>query len=728
VGNRLGIDPNKFKFLSSDGKSTTLQHKDGHKLTIAHSVLSSGNREALNALSKVSADDRTPDQASEYGKVIKKFDEGGKVPVPDQPNQGEQDKQAMAKGIAEGSQQGTPIPSTDTIIDRLKNAWAEGGEIKKQEMKSQHGGEGHPCPSCNGSGKAKSRKMYADPDQPVSSNDSAPQALTGSPDIGGVQNIAPAMPPMTKKEADNAKMKDAIENYKDAFSKVHEFLFKQPNMEKYYPEQADTQQDQEQPQQAQPQAAQVPDHASTQPSFDANGNPVAPPNIPDNKTDDLPAIDDGKPDQEIQGHTNPAQISHADSPLSPTGEHVAANQTGVPPTGSQQSPAQLAQPTLADHKQAQVNDLTQHAQNLQNDLDKGHITPKTYHDLFHNKSTLGKIGSIFGLLLSGAGSGLAHQPNMAFQMMNNEIQNDLNAQQSSASNKQNLMRINQQGLMNNAHIDSMNTETAIKARALANINANQIALHHLNLLANGQGNSPEMAEAQKAFPGATRQQAQQMLGMVAPMFSTENAKIADLAASKLAYMNAVMGNNGGQGAGNNPAQEIRKKQIMGFISPQQAEQGLKEVGNVENMQDANNKAMGAFDQVSKLMSVPHYVTSPIQNQRRIDAIWDPMIDKVTKTNEGRVTPITVDLLSRWKPKLGDNAATTQFKRTEMGKVLFENMATPTLDSLNVPIHKGPTAAAGAQGGNGYQEGTTAVNKATGQRMILKNGNWIPIGS
>ena len=69
-----------------------------------------------------------------------------------------------------------------------------------------------------------------------------------------------------------------------------------------------------------------------------------------------------------------------------------------------------------------------------NDLSNGHIDPPTYASAFGNKDTLGKIGTMFGLLISGMGSGLTHQPNAVMAMMKDELDKDLQAQQSSKDN------------------------------------------------------------------------------------------------------------------------------------------------------------------------------------------------------------------------------------------------------------------------------------------------------
>lgn len=90
--NSLGIDPKKFKHVRSDAKSTTLQHKDGHTLTIAHNVLSPKMKNQLMALSKMGQEAQTSGQAQEA--------------------QDQQKRKAYAEGPEEGmvsEQDGAPV-------------------------------------------------------------------------------------------------------------------------------------------------------------------------------------------------------------------------------------------------------------------------------------------------------------------------------------------------------------------------------------------------------------------------------------------------------------------------------------------------------------------------------------------------------------------------------------------------------------------------------------------
>ena len=92
---------------------------------------------------------------------------------------------------------------------------------------------------------------------------------------------------------------------------------------------------------------------------------------------------------------------------------------------------------------------------LASDLQLGKITPKTYQSLYNSKDTLGKVGTLFGLLLSGVGSGLSGQPNALMEMMNKEIERDLDAQKASNTNAQNWFNLSNQHEYQKAQINRL---------------------------------------------------------------------------------------------------------------------------------------------------------------------------------------------------------------------------------------------------------------------------------
>ena len=80
---KIKLDLNQFQHVDSDDKSTTLKHKQGHTLTIAHKSLSKEAREQLESLASSSKKDKTSKDVG-YGKTTVKEDKEqptGKVKV-----------------------------------------------------------------------------------------------------------------------------------------------------------------------------------------------------------------------------------------------------------------------------------------------------------------------------------------------------------------------------------------------------------------------------------------------------------------------------------------------------------------------------------------------------------------------------------------------------------------------------------------------------------------------
>lgn len=140
---------------------------------------------------------------------------------------------------------------------------------------------------------------------------------------------------------------------------------------------------------------------------------------------------------DIQEAAPPVAASEAPPAAAPV---VAQNDT--PPVEMPQAAAPVAAPVTAGvvteelTPQQEAQQRTEQQMQFGDDLKYGKITPKTYSDLFAEKGTLGKIGTIFGMMLSGAGSGLTHQPNAMLEIMNKEIERDLEAQKQNQANKQ----------------------------------------------------------------------------------------------------------------------------------------------------------------------------------------------------------------------------------------------------------------------------------------------------
>ncbi len=157
----------------------------------------------------------------------------------------------------------------------------------------------------------------------------------------------------------------------------------------------------------------------------------------------------------------PAAAAPATAPAQPTWDETATQAAPQPPAQMQQVSAPAAPPRPPGPPTAAEYDA--HDAQLQNDLATKKIQPKTMNDLWADKSVLGKIGTLFGLLLGGAGAGLTHGPNVVLEMMNKEIDRDLQAQKDEAAKKQTFLSANYQHELQVAQAKHMAYENLLAA-------------------------------------------------------------------------------------------------------------------------------------------------------------------------------------------------------------------------------------------------------------------------
>ncbi len=344
--------------------------------------------------------------------------------------------------------------------------------------------------------------------------------------------------------------------------------------------------------------------------------------------DDAPEADDAAAASPELDQSSPAP-EPADGAQAPAPEPEEAPPQSYAPH-KQYPVAQPVQPQMGPPatslQPADISaELKQHDSAIKNDLDQGFIKPETYQDLFNKKDTLGKIGTLFGLMLSGAGSGITGQPNAVMEMMNNEIKNDMAAKTTGATNRQNLYRINlehqmnaanigqkvKEGLLTDAQAKVATTEAASKAYALTNMQKNRMVFHHLVMSVNKMPvGSPQ------------RVAAEQQLAIMSKAVDSENYDIADRAAAAAALGKAAFGDNGG---GSNPEGSFQGQQNT-----------LRMTGN-EPL--ANDRATRHMPGVEGMASVPlsgedrTKITSGITFQRQMEDFinW-------TKNHSGDLSP------------------------------------------------------------------------------------------
>jgi len=254
MASKINLDLRNFKHVKSDKDTTTLQHKtDGHSITLAHKSLSPESQAQLKALSGISKQDETADQADQMkhqagikmavggmpqhempsmsedmatyakgghvcvckacGGSMSNYDEGGKVAVP----KGQSDPAPQSNAEHDIPANVSTPSSIGDAVSRIKNAWADGGQVpdKPKEMYVIPGENAKPKENkldynqirqekrdMNRTearrGIMPQRKKYAegtqdvdpavdnDTDREVQNNEAMGQQLA---DIGGVQDI-----------------------------------------------------------------------------------------------------------------------------------------------------------------------------------------------------------------------------------------------------------------------------------------------------------------------------------------------------------------------------------------------------------------------------------------------------------------------------------------------------------------------------------------------------------
>ncbi len=158
-------------------------------------------------------------------------------------------------------------------------------------------------------------------------------------------------------------------------------------------------------------------------------------------TDELPVITD------IPEEAAPAPAAPA---AAPEEEPLEQADTKEQPLSISVSPGNYTkapqQPVPLEVTGTAHDDMTDHMK-LSADAAAGLIHPNDIKKLYGKHDTLGRIGTMFGLMLSGAGSGLSHQPNLLMEMMNKELDRDLEAQKANKEGGRNFLSVaSQMGL------------------------------------------------------------------------------------------------------------------------------------------------------------------------------------------------------------------------------------------------------------------------------------------
>lgn len=359
----------------------------------------------------------------------------------------------------------------------------------------------------------------------------------------------------------------------------------------------------------------------------------------------------------------------------------------------------------------------------QHDLQNGHVSPKTYSDLFAKRDTLGKIGMLFGMLVSGAGAGLAHQSNAVLDAMNKEIENDFNAQKISKENARNFLELHRQQALAKAQIKHTEAQAGLlgaqekSALAEADINAQAAALMKMNRAALHK----LVLDVQKMPQGPQKAQAEQALAMVSAGVDAKNFNIADIAAGKAA-MAKMLG--GGAGSGVNTtllrtmpgmegvASSIEQKNIPGVGMAQlPVPQGKRDELEAMNVLDYKAKDLLAYARQHKGSIDPAVRAVGAQKAEEMMNYYNNSIKGGVMT-EGRLKWLDQQIKKNpttiFQDILGNNA--------RMNEIMESNAERRNLMLQNLGAPQTPPPKAGPK------EGEVQKSKS-GKPIVFKGGKW-----
>lgn len=594
----IKLDLTKFKHLKSDDKHATLQHKDGHVLTIAIAALKPDHAKAIKAMAcggDVLESEENKGGISTQGKDVRhanknKHDEEEHRQSMDFAKKEAKGRAEMErhnkpnlKGLAEGGypsegldlgdqpaggktfaadhglpclnpnckSHGRPHPNCRCYDGAHWHKMAEGGKVPEGINKHYcHSGYPHSedCKYYADGGDINIDPTTGEADmsrRAVKSRSTAEAAQKGAQ--GESPSFSEAMTNISNElfgKAEGGEIKENTLNYQELIKRKKEMnnaeaaKSKLPPRKKYA-EGEDVQADNKVP-------------------FFLRANSEVPESQDKELPQEQPQSQPEQPQQQDQD-----RAPHDEAPISaamPKVEKESSNPLDRAAAEEKQLQAEKAQSGDQVYTD-ELTKLTDENKAFQHDLANGHISPKTYSQWFEDKSLPGKLGTLFGMLVSGVGSGLTHQGNAVIDMMNKEIDRDYQAQVKSKDNAQNFYKLAQEHAL--AMGQAKNLEQSAKEKAIIN-GATMHNIAALDSLAKNVATMPEGPRKQIA-----RAQLAGLYDKLDPkLFNLNSIAAAGVAKNQMLGILPTNANNARvapqQGAGNEAAFQNKQKARLMF--------------------------------------------------------------------------------------------------------------------------------------------------------------------
>ncbi len=401
MANDIKLNLKEFKHIKSDKGSTTLQHRDGHVLTLAHTALSKPAQFQLQALA-----DAAPKTQKEN--TTKKLQD---------------DKRAMMAegGLPEEMQQKAPPMSVNPDYKESEAQPPSAPPQEPQQDPSLQAKKDIYNQKLAGSGVAATAADMFGPNGEAPQNPVNPQLWSQAENSNQNEQLVSQELEKRKevaKAGDTAQKQQQEHESAQAQNVVNAKLGIPLVPDPGAPTAAPASGQPQQPQMQQPQ-----DQGITPPSAQGAGQEVAAQQAGQGR--DVLGLDTMG---EYQRGTQ--ERLRGQGELAGAQTQVGKEKVGL--LGKQIEAEQLAK----THYQDQYNTLEQERQNLQHDVQNGQIDPEKFWD---NHS---KIASGIGMIIAGFNP--TNNPNAAIGFLKNQMEMNLQAQAKNLESKQNLLRANLQ--------------------------------------------------------------------------------------------------------------------------------------------------------------------------------------------------------------------------------------------------------------------------------------------
>lgn len=450
----------KFKKTGGDKDHTILSHADGHSIKLAHSALSPDMRKAIESIpSHEPKEDR------------KNFDNGGQVKSGWATAKQQKDASDFSKGAQEAG-------SMD-IAGGIKNAW--NALTTPTPTNKAHGGQINP--KLEESHKEPSKPHYAEGTDDVTAPVASSSSDTGIPQIdqstSQSQASSPPIPQGNPQVADQPAVDPAIAQKRQIYNQIITGSADPSQAQNF--KGLTFGEDGEAPSNLSTKAWQQTEQIYNQQQ--AKKNIVADAGVKDllqqNQARQAaglaplptpPAAMNQLNDQiqqnanQITGASPTSTTSSSDTAKTPADQYginamgdmynqgvqekqagINAEATAIGNEGNAQAEAlrrnievqHEAQQQFQNHYQALDNER----KNFIDDINNNQIDPNHY---MNSLGVGGRISSAIGLILGGMGGGIMHQANPALQVINQQIDRDIKAQEANLGAKQSLLHNNLQ--------------------------------------------------------------------------------------------------------------------------------------------------------------------------------------------------------------------------------------------------------------------------------------------